>query len=205
MLPRLYAIADAAFGDPVEIARRLFAGGVRLVQVRSKVPASGLLLAQCRAVVAAAPLGARVIVNDRADIARIAHAAGLHVGQGDLPPALARVIIGDDPILGLSTHDEQQVRDAAGEPIDYIAVGPVFPTQTKPDTAPALGLEGLARLVEITTHPIVAIGGIRLENAPDVIRAGASSVAVISDLIGVADIERRARQFVTSLAEAGSV
>ena len=205
MLPRLYAIADAAFGDPIEISRRLFAGGVRLVQVRSKVPSSGLLLAQCRAVGEAAPPGARVIVNDRADIARIAHLAGLHVGQGDLPPDPARVIIGDGPILGLSTHDEDQVRDAAREPVDYIAVGPVFPTRTKPDAAPVLGLDGLARLAEIATHPIVAIGGIRLENAPDVIRAGASSVAVISDLIGVADIERRARQFVASLGEDESV
>ena len=205
MFPRLYAIADAAFGDPVEISRRLFAGGVRLVQVRCKASGSGLLLDQCRAVMREAPSGARVIVNDRADIAMVASASGLHVGQDDLPPVAARAVIGARQILGLSTHNEDQVRAAAREPVDYIAVGPVFATRTKPDAAEVLGLDGLARLAEISAHPVVAIGGIRLENAPEVIRAGASSVAVISDLIGLSDTEARAREFVASLGESDNV
>ena len=198
-VPRLYAIADGSFGDPVAVAARLFAGGAELVQLRYKKASSAVLHEQAAAIVAAAPDNARVIVNDRVDVARLAGAAGAHVGQGDLGPAQARSILGPDAVLGLSTHDERQALAAEHEPVDYIAVGPIFATKTKQETKLALGLERLAAICAAAHKPVVAIGGIKLENASDVLAAGASSVAVISDLIAHADIEGRTREFLNKL------
>ena len=198
-LPPLYAIADAAFGDPVEVAARLFRGGVRLVQIRNKEASSGDFLSQTAAIVQAAPDGASVIVNDRTDIARICGAAGVHLGQDDLPPARARVILGERSVLGVSTHDADQALEAVTQPINYVAVGPVFSTSTKKNHAPPLGLGGLAEICRRIDRPVVAIGGIRLEDVEDVIATGASAIAVISDLIGHEDIEGRTRQFLDKL------
>ena len=204
-LPSLYAIADASFGDPVEVAARLFRGGARLVQIRNKEASSGEFLNQTATIVRAAPDGASVIVNDRADIARICGAAGVHLGQDDLPPAQARVMLGERCVLGVSTHDAGQALEAVTQPIDYVAVGPVFSTATKKNPAPPLGLDGLAEICRRIDRPVVAIGGIRLENVEDVIASGASSIAVISDLIGHEDIEGRTRQFLDKLDRTKSV
>ena len=198
-VPRLYAIADALFGDPVVIAARLFAGGAELVQVRNKNASSGVFHEQAAAIVAAAPDTARVIVNDRVDIARLVGAAGAHLGQEDLPAAEARSILGPDAVLGLSTHDRDQALGADTGAIDYLALGPIFPTTTKKDALDVLGLDGLARVCGLVRKPVVAIGGIKLDNASDVLAAGASSVAVISDLIAHADIEGRTREFLNKL------
>ncbi len=198
-VPRLYAIADASFGDPVAIAARLFAAGAELVQVRNKNAFSGVLHAQAAAIVAEAPAAARVIVNDRVDVARLVGAAGAHVGQEDLPAAHARSILGSDAVLGLSTHDLDQALRADTEAIDYLALGPIFPTSTKKDAEDVLGLEVLERVCGLVRKPVVAIGGINLDNAPDALAAGASSVAVISDLIAHNDIETRAREFLNKL------
>ncbi len=200
-LPALYAIADASFGDPVDISRRLFNGGARLVQVRNKTASSGELLDQVVRIIDKAPPDARLIVNDRADIAKIVRAAGVHLGQEDLSPSAARRILDDDSIVGVSTHDVSQALDTADEPVDYVAVGPVFESSTKKNHAPVLGLDGLAAICGQLERPVVAIGGIRLEHLEEVLAAGASSVAVISDLVGHPAIEERTGKFLDRLAE----
>lgn len=130
------------------------------------------------------PFRARVIVNDRADIAVMAGAAGVHVGQEDLHPKAARAIVGPDAIVGFSTHTSEQITAALGEPVSYVAVGPVFGTSTKDTGYSAVGLARVSEAASLAGGvPIVAIGGITLENAASVIAAGASCVAVIGDLL----------------------
>ncbi len=141
--------------------------------------------------------GARVIVNDRADIARMADADGVHVGQEDLEVEAARAVVGEHAIVGLSTHTREQVDAALSTSASYVAVGPIFTTATKDTGYDARGLD-LVAYAAGRGKPIVAIGGITLERAPDVIAAGAAAVAVISDLL-TDDIEQRVRAFVSAL------
>jgi thiamine-phosphate pyrophosphorylase len=195
-LPRLYAIADASFGDCVRLAEQLFSGGARLVQVRNKKAGAGELLRQVEAIVAAAPPDARVIVNDRVDVALLAAAAGVHLGQTDLPPAEARRVFGADRIVGFSTHNFEQAMEADKLPVDYIAVGPVFATSTKENPDPVVGLSILSEICRTVHKPVVAIGGIKLEHAKDVFEAGAASIAVIRDLLQTANVPSRVRQWV---------
>ena len=149
----------------------------------------------------ARPVDARVIVNDRADVAVLAAAAGVHVGQDDLAPADVRRVTGPDPIVGLSTHTSRQIEDALAQPISYLAIGPVFSTLTKATGYAAVGYEivqqAAARAVS-RGLPVVAIGGITLETAPRVIEAGAGSVAVITDLL-TADPAARVREYLAAL------
>lgn len=191
--PRLYGIADASFGDPVECARQLFHGGVRLLQVRYKNASARELLWVLEEILRVAPAEAKIIVNDRADVAWLAGAAGVHVGQTDLPVAAVRQMIGQDRIVGLSTHNLGQALEADRLAVDYVAVGPVFATSTKQDTEPVIGLEGLARICKAIHKPVMAIGGIRLENAREVFQTGVDGVAVISDLLRSPDIAARAQ------------
>ena len=146
----------------------------------------------------AAAAGARVIVNDRADIAALSRAAGVHVGQDDLAVEDARAIVGSDALVGVSTHDAAQVREALATSATYVAVGPIFRTGTKETGYEPRGLE-LIREASGRGKPIVAIGGITIETAPQVISAGASAVAVISDLL-VVDPEDRVRHYLRILA-----
>jgi thiamine-phosphate pyrophosphorylase len=149
--------------------------------------------------------GAQLIVNDRADIARLAHAAGVHVGQDDLSPEDARRVIGHEAIVGVSTHTEVQMAAALRAPVSYVAVGPVFGTSTKNTGYDAVGLDGVRRAAASARGeglPLVAIGGITLTTAPDVIAAGADGVAVIADLLETGDPERRVRQYLRALAPA---
>jgi thiamine-phosphate pyrophosphorylase len=206
---RLTAILDAESaaraGWPIlELAAAYLAGGARLLQLRAK-SASGAWLFDTASALAelARPAAAAVIVNDRADIARLAGAAGVHVGQDDLPPAAARGIGGPDAIVGVSTHTPAQLAGAVDEPIDYVAIGPVFRTHTKATGYEPIGLDGVkSAAAAAATHrrPLVAIGGITLENAADVIRAGAASVAVIGDLVAGGQPERRVRAYVSRLS-----
>jgi thiamine-phosphate pyrophosphorylase len=196
LLPRLYAIADASFGDPIKIAEALFYGGARLVQVRNKNAGAGELLRQVEAILAFAPAGTHVLVNDRVDVARIASAGGVHLGQDDLSVVAARRILGSPVLIGLSTHNTEQAAIAENLPLDYIAVGPIFPTHTKENPSPVVGLEGLRSISQRTQKPIVAIGGITLENARDVLASGATSVAVIRDLLQGPDIAARVRVWI---------
>jgi thiamine-phosphate pyrophosphorylase len=217
MFPRFYAIIDnevaRARGWTVPaLARACLDGGARLLQLRAKTVAARELLDLCEEVVAdASGCGATLIVNDRADVARLVPGAGVHVGQDDLPPALARRIVGPDAIVGFSTHTTSQVDAAAAEPISYLAVGPVFGTRTKATGYDAVGLDLVSyaaracaeagRAHDVRAVPIVAIGGVTLERARAVIEAGASSVAVISDLLVGGDPGARVAAFLAELRD----
>ncbi len=195
-LLRLYAISDASFGDPVRLAQALFDGGARLVQVRNKKASARELFNQVESILKRAPADASVIVNDRVDVARITGAAGVHLGQSDIGVVEARRILGPDQIIGFSTHNLEQALAASKLPADYIAVGPIFPTSTKLDAEPVVGLEKLATICKAVQKPVVAIGGIRLENAAEVLAAGPHSIAVVSDLLAAADIRARVREWI---------
>jgi thiamine-phosphate pyrophosphorylase len=149
--------------------------------------------------------GATVIVNDRADIAKLSAADGVHVGQDDLDPASVRRILGGFAMIGISTHSSDQVRAAAKMPVDYIAVGPVFGTSTKDTGHREVGTKMVSDAVAIleemgAVKPIVAIGGVTLERVPEIVRAGAASVAVISDLLSTGNPETRIRDYLRALS-----
>jgi thiamine-phosphate pyrophosphorylase len=172
-----------------------------LLQLRDKAPSTGARLALADALVRLAhEAGAQLIVNDRADVARLAHADGVHVGQDDLSVDDARAIVGPDAIVGVSTHDDGQIAAAARTSATYIAVGPVYGTTTKDTGYDARGLD-LVRRAAATGRPVVGIGGITLDRAPDVLAAGAASVAVISDLLTGGDPGARVRQFLGRLTQ----
>ena len=198
-LPRLYAIADASFGDPVKLAEALFEGGARLVQVRNKNASARDALEQVERILALAPPDALVLVNDRVDIALISGAAGVHLGQTDVPPKAARDILGPNRIIGISTHNLQQAIDADGQPIDYVALGPIFATTTKSKPDPVVGVELLRAASQILQRPLVAIGGITIRNIGDVFDAGAGSLAVIRDLLDTENVAARTRQWLEIL------
>lgn len=205
-LPPLYPIVDIDLCrirgvDPVALAGACAAGGARLLQVRQKGSAGGgaALLAITRDIVAAVrPAGGRVIVNDRADIAAMAAADGVHVGQQDLPVDAVRAMLGPGAILGISTHTIEQIDEAGAGAADYVAVGPVFTTSTKDTGYDARGLE-MVSYAAATGKPVVAIGGINPDNARDVLAAGAASVAVISYLLAGGTPEARVRDFLQKL------
>lgn len=203
-VPPLYPIIDTAVCrlrglDPAAVAGACLQGGARLVQVRGNEEGSAALLALIRRIhERTAAHGARLVVNDRTDIALMAGADGVHVGQDDLPVADVRALLGPEAIVGLSTHTPEQVDQAATAAVIYIAVGPVFGTATKHTGYTARGLD-LVRYAAATGLPVVAIGGITLENAPAVLAAGASSVAVISDLLVGGDAEERTRAYLAVL------
>lgn len=194
-------MAAAAGWDVARLAAACLEGGARLIQLRAKRLPSAVLLAHVDALVRAArPYGASVIVNDRADLALLAGAAGVHVGQDDLPPADARRLLGAEALIGYSTHDLAQIEAAAGEPVSYIAVGPVFGTRTKATGYEAVGLTLVTEAARRSRgRPVVAIGGITLERAPEVMAAGASSVAVITDLLASGDPAARVAAYLKAL------
>ena len=203
---RLYAIVDAgvtvrAGWTPPDLARAYLDGGARVLQLRAPGIDAATQLDWCREIVGlAAPLGARVIMNDRCDLALMAGAAGVHLGQHDLPIPAARRLLGPAAVIGLSTHDATQVATAVRLPVSYLAVGPVYETRTKDTGYGGVGLEGVRRTCAAAgDRPVVAIGGITLDTARDVIAAGASAVAVISDLLTPGDPARRVREYLDAL------
>jgi thiamine-phosphate pyrophosphorylase len=186
----LYPILDvdaavARGWGPLDLARAWLDGGARLMQLRAKWLGSGALLDLAEQLVAlTGRYGGRLIVNDRADVARMTGAAGVHVGQEDVPAAAARAIVGADALVGLSTHTAAQIDVALHQPISYLAVGPVFGTSTKETGYAPVGLDLIRYAVaQGGTIPVVGIGGIDRQRAPEVLAAGAAAVAVISDLI----------------------
>ena len=205
VLPRLYVILDAALLTipETECARQLVDAGVRLLQYRNKTASARDLLESSRRLSAELMLrGVTLIVNDRADIAALAHASGVHVGQNDLDVEQARTIVGGGKLVGISTHNRAQFEQAAATSADYIAVGPIFSTSTKSNPDPIVGTEFIRQMRPLTDKPIVAIGGITLERAVEVVRAGADSAAVISDILHASDPGARARQFIEKLEAA---
>jgi len=205
VLPRLYVILDATLlnNSPHNCAQELAAAGVRLLQYRDKAAsARGLLKTSRELVLSLRSAGCSLIVNDRPDIALLAGAAGVHVGQEDLDPTQTRAVVGDDMWVGASTHNLEQFRAAAASSADYIAIGPIFPTTSKANPDPVVGLELIRQARPLTEKPIVAIGGIKLEHAASVIAAGADSVAVIRDVVGAEKPGEQARRYLEILGAA---
>ena len=186
-LPRVYPVTDRKLSglSHAEQVRRLAAAGATLIQLREKhLPADEFYEEAVKAVSAAREAGVVLLINDRVDIAKMTGADGVHLGQDDLPPAAARELLGPDAIIGFSTHSLAEAIAAASEPVDYIAFGPIFPTDTKSDTEPVVGLERLAQIRNaLPKMQIVAIGGINADNIAAVIEAGADSAAVISSAV----------------------
>ena len=205
VLPRLYVILDAALVTvpETECAQRLAAAGVRLLQYRDKrASARKLFESSKRLSSLLIPQGVTFVVNDRADVASAAEASGVHVGQEDLGVEEARLVVGAARFVGVSTHNLEQFQRAAASSADYIAVGPIFATGTKSNPDPVVGTQFIRRVRPITDKPIVAIGGITLERAPEIIESGADSVAVISDILGAPEPAMRARQYIDLLGPA---
>lgn len=204
----LYAIVDvdvclAAGLTPEAVAAAFLRGGARFLQIRAKHLGAGAFLDLVRLVAPmAAAAGATLVVNDRVDVARAA-GQGVHLGQTDLPVADARRLLGPDAVIGRSTHTPAELEAALVEPVTYVAFGPVFATATKADPDPVVGLVGIhaaAARARRAGKPLVAIGGITLETARAVTTAGATAVAVISDLVrGPEDPEARCRRFLSVL------
>jgi thiamine-phosphate pyrophosphorylase len=193
----------------VDLAGAVLSGGARFLQVRAKAGASGWLLDVATAIVARArAAGAMVVVNDRADIARLSGADGVHLGQDDLDAASARALLGEAAVIGLSTHTMAQVDAALAVPVTYLAMGPVFGTGTKDTGYAAVGLEmvrAAAERARAERRPVVAIGGITPQTAPALIEAGAASVAVISDLLATGDPDARVRAYLDRLSRVADV
>lgn len=204
LLPKVYPISDASLsGLPhAKQIELLSDGGATFIQLREKILSPFDFFQQATvAVEFARKRGVQVIINDRVDIALAVKADGVHLGQDDLPPEVARRVLGAEATIGYSTHNLEQVRHALALPIDYLAIGPIFSTTSKSDTEPVLGLEGLRAVRKmISTLPIVAIGGITHQNANSVIEAGATSVAVISTLLSDPKrISQQTRSLIDSL------
>lgn len=187
-LPRVYPILDseslAARGLRLETAAAaLLEGGAGILQIRHKGHWGRDSFAAAQTVARfCAEAGATLIVNDRADFAMLL-GAGLHVGQDDLAPRDARRLMGSEPVMGFSSHNPKQLCAAGGEPVDYVALGPVFATASKRNPDPTVGVAEVSNCRALLEKPLVAIGGITLENAADVWKAGADSVAVIAGIL----------------------
>ncbi|MBZ5632461.1 MAG: thiamine phosphate synthase [Acidobacteriia bacterium] len=209
LLPRFYPILDTEVAlrrgiDPVRAAQEILEAGARILQFRHK----GFLSREAfswleRIAELARTAGATLVVNDRADLAKLFGAA-LHLGQDDLLPSVARRVIGPDTMVGFSTHNEAQLRAASSEPVDYLALGPIFGTATKENPDPTVGVDELRRLRPLSPYPLVAIGGITRANARQVLEAGADSAAVIGDLFPEdATIRARAEEWLRITSPAG--
>lgn len=205
VLPRLYVILDAGLitSSERDCALCLAEAGVRLLQYRNKSAPARQYLESSRALAKSlGPLGVSFFVNDRPDVAFLAGATGVHVGQDDLDVEQTRRVVGREKLVGVSTHNLEQFEAAAASSADYIAVGPVFNTSSKANPDPVVGLNFIHNVRAKTDKPIVAIGGISLEQAASVIEAGADSVAVISGILGSPDPALRARQYIETLEAA---
>ncbi len=186
-LPRFYPIIDTAviatsLFKPIEVAEEAIAAGAKILQYRHKDNWTQTAFNEAK-VIGELCRQANIpfIVNDRADFAKLLN-AGLHIGQDDLPAPAARQIVGS-VIIGFSTHNAPQLKRAVGSPVDYLSLGPIFETKSKEKPDPVVGVDGLKKLRPLTDKPLVAIGGITLENAESVFATGANSVAIISGIL----------------------
>lgn len=195
----IYGITAEKFScgrSNLEVVRRMIDGGIKIIQYREKRPYKShrTMLEECLQIRALTrEHGVRLIVNDYADIALLCHADGVHIGQDDLPVAAVRRLVGADKIIGLSTHTPQQAREAVALGADYIGVGPIFSTRTKDDVCDPVGLGYLEYVVQNLSIPFVAIGGIKTGNIGEVIRRGAKTVCLVTEIVGAEDIAATAR------------
>ncbi len=198
-LPKIYPITDTAISgiSHGRQAEKLIAGGARLIQIRDKAASSrDLYAASVEAMKVAANTGCLIIINDRVDIALACGAAGVHLGQDDMPVTEARKLLGTGAVIGLSTHSVEQALEAVELPLDYIAIGPAFTTATKEQPYAAFGPEGIRKVRKaIGTFPLVAIGGINSENLESIFEAGADSAAIISYFAADADLIQANMEF----------
>lgn len=192
VLPRVYPITDRKLSglSHAEQVKALIEGGATFIQLREKeLPGRDFFEDAKNALDIVRSANAKLLINDRVDLAIALGADGVHLGQNDLPPEEARKLLGDKAIIGFSTHNQKQALDALSMPIDYLAIGPVFATSTKSDPDPVVGLEGIRLAKDIVARlPLVAIGGITEQTLRDVFSAGADSAAMIGDLVGSSDI-----------------
>ncbi len=202
-LSGLYIILDpsVSLARPlIDVLRDAAEAGASLFQYRNKT--TSMKEAYAEAVVlrqAAAKAGVLFIVNDRCDLALAVNADGVHLGQGDLPLDLARKVMGPDKLIGISTHNSDQVREATTGKPDYLGFGPIFKPGSKQDHDPVVGLEGLRAIRRLTSLPIFAIGGIQIDQAREVMRAGANGVAVISAILKAPDISQAVNAFLAQM------
>ncbi len=189
----LYCITDFGLSlgrGNVQVAQELLAAGVKLIQYREKERKTGVMLEECRAIRALTrKAGACFIVNDHVDIALLVDADGVHVGQEDFPVKDVRELLGPDKIIGLSTHAPEQAVAAVQAGADYIGVGPIFATKTKKDVCAPVGLEYLQWVAANLDIPFTAIGGIKPENLPQVVKAGARMCSIVSGIVAQPDIK----------------
>ena len=203
-LPKIYPITDISITNlsHLEQTKRLVAGGAKIIQLREKKASSAEFYGAAQEVMLfARQQNVKIIINDRVDIALAVGADGVHLGQNDLPPDEARKILGEKAIIGFSTHNIEQALEAVKLPINYLAIGPIFATNTKENPDAIVGIEGLLKVREtIRDFPLVAIGGINFENAPNILANGADSIAVISAILTPAShISENIHRFVKHL------
>ncbi len=200
---KLYPIASSGrHKQTLKLADEFLSGGASLIQVRENEMSDALLhrlLLEVRTL--CRRFEALLIVNNRVDLALAVQADGVHLGQDDLPVEAARRLMGTEALIGLSTHNRTQFQDAQGRPIDYLAIGPVFSSSTKPGANPEVGLEAFRELAKASRLPVVAIGGIDLRRARALWAAGADSVAVISDLASHPFPSQRVGQYLKAAEE----
>ena len=201
LLEKIYPITysdDPENSNHVKLAKYFLEAGIRFLQIRQGKSQDSFFYHQLLQIkTLCKPLQAQFLVNDRVDMALATGANGVHLGQDDLPVSTARKLLGPQAIIGLSTHNQQQFKAAQSEDINYVAIGPIFPTSTKKNIWDPIGLTALTEIITHSHHPVVAIGGISLEKASDVWKAGADSVAVISDIVTASNPKNRVRQYLS--------
>lgn len=196
----LYGITAEKFSvgrSDIDVVQQMIAGGIRLIQYREKRPHKSFaeMLTECRAIrQLTREAGVLFIVNDYPDLARLVDADGVHVGQDDFPVPEVRKLIGPDKLIGLSTHGPEQAAAAVRDGADYIGVGPIFSTQTKDDVCAPVGLGYLDHVVRTCPLPFVAIGGIKEHNIGEVLAHGATTVCLVTEIVGAADIAASVRR-----------
>lgn len=202
---RLYAITGEEFHQGrslVEVMEAAIVGGVDIIQLRDKKNSKKVVLEKALLLkVLAEKYQIPLIINDHIDVALAVDADGIHLGQDDLPLLEARKILGKDKIIGISTHKIEEARDAQLNGADYIGVGPIFETQSKEDVVDPVTTKYIEEIVAEITIPFVAIGGIKLHNVDQVLRAGATRICVISEIVGSEDVTKTAQQFTEKIAE----
>lgn len=201
---RLYLVTDDSITDDAKllgIVESALKGGVTLVQYRDKKTSAAKMYQRAKLLKSlTGHYNVPLLINDRLDIALAVNAEGLHIGQSDLPYSVARKILGPKSIIGLSVENLEQAKIAEGLDVDYIGVSPIYKTPTKTDTENPFGLDGLKAVHQISRHPLVAIGGIKLNNATDVIKAGATGLAIVSGLSTSPNPKKTAEQFLKQIA-----
>jgi len=196
----VYLVTDPTLSNDrseLEVVRQAAAGGIRLFQYRDKLASKRQYLSKARELAALCrELGVDLLLNDHVDIAALVDCSGIHLGQDDLPTAEARQILGPTKTIGRSTHDAAQAREAIAQGADYINIGPVFPTGTKNTPVKPVGLDMVREIAKLSTVPVTTMGGISMDNAADVVGAGADRVAVVTAVTKAPDIAKAARALV---------